>query len=248
MTRRPVFCALLAAGALAFAMPASAQLAADDRKWNVDFGIGFDNTMSGNINSGAMGLLNGLATVITRNKYEDVYGTGLHIRFGGGYLIKELTELRATFTIQSLDADLTPMGDYFISNLYGQYTDYQSFGLDIGLRRYIATDKPSINVYGEATIGLAFIDAIDVDLAAPAAGLLGTSTDFYDQTAAFTLGVNGGVIYDATPKVGVFAQLGIRYVTGLSEVDDLTGTGLETINDKSARWSMPFSAGVRFRF
>lgn len=30
-------------------------------------------------------MLNNQAVVITRNRYEDVYGTGLHIRFGGGY-------------------------------------------------------------------------------------------------------------------------------------------------------------------
>ena len=37
------------------------------------------------------------------------------------------SELRATFTFQSLDADLTPMGDIGASRLYGQYTDYQTF-------------------------------------------------------------------------------------------------------------------------
>ena len=34
----------------------------------------------------------------------------------------------------------------------------------------------------------------------------------------------------------------------MSEVDDFVGTGLETINDKSSRWTMPFLAGVRFGF
>jgi hypothetical protein len=48
--------------------------------------------------------------------------------------------------------------------------------------------------------------------------------------------------------MGVFSQIGIRYVGGMSEVDDLQGTGLETINDKSARWTLPFLVGVRGRF
>jgi hypothetical protein len=34
----------------------------------------------------------------------------------------------------------------------------------------------------------------------------------------------------------------------MSEVDGLEGTGLETINDKSARWTVPFVVGVRARF
>jgi len=50
---------------------ANAQTAPDYR-WSVDFGIGFDNSISGNINSGAIGTLNNQAVVITKNKYEDV--------------------------------------------------------------------------------------------------------------------------------------------------------------------------------
>ena len=46
----------------------------------------------------------------------------------------------------------------------------------------------------------------------------------------------------------VFGQIGLRYVTGMTEVDALVGTGLETINDKSARWSLPIVVGARLRF
>ena len=42
--------------------------------------------------------------------------------------------------------------------------------------------------------------------------------------------------------------MGLRYVSGLSEVDDLVGTGLDSINDKSSRWTLPFIAGVRVGF
>ena len=48
---------------------------------------------------------NNQVAVVTKNSYEDVYGTGLQLRFGGGYMFKEDTELNATFTFQSLDAD-----------------------------------------------------------------------------------------------------------------------------------------------
>jgi hypothetical protein len=49
-------------------------------------------------------------------------------------------------------------------------------------------------------------------------------------------------------KFGAFGQLGVRYVTGMSDVDQLEGTGFDTINDKSARWTMPFVFGIRARF
>jgi hypothetical protein len=103
-----------------------------EKRWSADFGIGFDKGISGNINSGAIGTYNGQTTVVLRQKYEDVYGTGLTIRFGGGYMFREDEEFRVHLTIQSLDADLVRLGDYGPSNLYGQYDDYQSMSLDFG--------------------------------------------------------------------------------------------------------------------
>ena len=229
------------------ATPATTVEVTRDSPWSVDVGIGLDNSISGNINSSGIGRLNNQTVVVLKHSYDDVYGTGLHFRFGGGYMLNPNREVRATFTLQSLDAELVPLGDIGTSKLYGQYADYQSFGLDFGLRQY--TDiTPTVRAYGEGTIGLAFIDETDVILVAPSANLAGNATDFYDRTAAFTLGANVGVLFKVAEKVGVYGQLGLRYVTGMSEVDGLAGTGLETINDKSARWTIPIIVGVRVRF
>jgi hypothetical protein len=237
----------LAAAALSVATTAHAQSSATDYPWSLEFGIGWDNSISGNINSSGVGRINNLPVVITKNPYEDVYGTGLHMRFGGGYLIDEISEVRVTFTLQSLDADLTPMGDIGAARLYGQYDDYQSFGMDVGFRRYVDVTE-GVRAYGEGTVGLGFIDETDVELVAPAANIAGDATDFYDRTTAFTLGGNVGVLMQATSRVGIFTQVGLRWVSGMSEVDGLAGTGLETINDKSARWTIPFLIGIRARF
>ena len=237
----------VAAVTLAMASPAAAQAPGDASPWSFDVAFGLDNSISGNINSSGVGTINNQAVVILKNPYENVYGTGLHFRFGGGYMIDDITEVRVTFTFQSLDADLTPLGDIGTSRLYGQYADYQSFGLDAGFRRYVDL-TPKVRAYGEGTIGLAFVDETDVVLVAPTANLSGNATDFYDRTAAFTLGGNAGVLFQVADRVGVYGQIGLRYVTGMSAVDGLAGTGLETINDKSARWTLPFIGGVRIRF
>jgi hypothetical protein len=215
--------------------------------WSGEFGIGLDNSISGNINSGAIGTINNQTVVITRNTYEQVYGTGLNLHFGGGYMLDDNLEVRATFTFQSLDADLTPMGEIGASRLYAQYTDYQTFGLDIGLRRY-ATVAPKVRLYGEGQIGLGFVDKTDVTLVAPGANLSQKVTDFYDQTTAISLGVVGGALMQLNDRYGAFVQIGLRRMSGMSEVDDLLGTGLDSINDNSARWTFPFSLGVRVRF
>jgi hypothetical protein len=221
---------------------------ADESKWSADVGIGWDNGLSGHINSSGVGTLNNQVVVVLKKSYEDVYGTGLNIRFGGGYMLNESTEVTGMFTFQSLDADfITPMGDIGVSKLYGQYTDYQTFGLDVGLRKYgIINDK--VKAYGEGTLGFGFIDKIDVKLVAPSINFVGQANDFYDQTAAFAAGVNAGILVQTGKRLGVYGQIGLRFQSGLSPVDDLAGTGLDNINDKSSRWTLPFIGGVRYRF
>lgn len=215
-------------------------------KWSFDVGMGWDNGISGNINSGAVGVLNEQITVILPNSYEKVYGTGFHLRFGGGYMIDDATEVRAFFTYQSLSADLTPFGDIGTGKLYAQYDPYKSFGLDVGFRRYFGGSE--MRFYTEGTIGLGFISEIDAVLSAPASNITALATDFYDRTAAFALGGNVGLLRQLNDRVGIYGQVGLRWMSGLSAVDNLAGTGLQTINDNSSRWTMPIVFGTRIRF
>jgi hypothetical protein len=216
--------------------------------WVIDAGIGIDFGVNGNVNSGAIGTLQGQATAILPNPYSDVYGTGLHFRFGGGYLLDEQSELRTHFTLQTADADLVRLGDLGPSSLYGQYSDYTTLSLDFGYRRYLPLSNTRWRPYGEATIGVAFIDEINVLFAAPQSNIVFSDTDFYDRTAAFTMGINVGVLFPVREQLGVNVQIGLRRVSGLTEVDRLAGTGLEEINNDSARLTFPIVAGVRYRF
>ena len=249
MTRTPRrFIGALAALAFILAAASTAQAQTAERRWSADVAIGWDNGITGNINSSGVGTLAGQTVVITRNTYNDVYGAGLHLRFGGGYMWKRNVELRGTLTFQSLDADeIVPMGDMGLSNLYGQYTDYQALTLDFGARRY-GRLRDMVTAYVEGTVGLGFIDKTDVTLIAPGANFAGQANDFYDQTTAFTLATNAGILVEMNARTGLFVQMGLRWVSGMTEIDDLAGTGLETINDKSSRWTLPFVAGLRVRF
>jgi opacity protein-like surface antigen len=216
--------------------------------WSVEVGVGWDNGIAGHINSSGIGSLDGQAVVVTPNTYEEVYGTGLHLRFGGGYMVNEATEVTGIFIWQTLDADqVTPMGDIGTSNLYGQYSDYQMFGMDFGLRRYVNLSS-TFRAYGEGLVGLGFLDKTDVMLVAPGVDLIRDANDLYDQTTAWNAGANVGLVIQTGGRVNFFGQLGLRYVSGMAEVDDLVGTGLETINDKSSRWTLPFVGGVRLHF
>jgi Outer membrane protein beta-barrel domain len=220
----------------------------DESPWVIDLDLGLDISVNGNVNSGAIGTYQGFATAILPNPYGEVYGTGLHFRFGGGYALNELSELRGVFTYQTADANLVRLGDIGPSSLYAQFSDYKSFGLDLGYRRYVPINVRNLRVYGEATIGAAFVNSIDAQLAAPQANIVFETTDFYDDTAAFTWGINAGVLFRLLDQMDLNAQFGLRRVGGLSEVDQFVGTGLDDINNDSARLTFPIVVGVRFRF
>lgn len=225
-----------------------AQGSTGESRWAFDVGIGIDSSINGNVNSGAIGVLNGQATAILPNSYGDVYGAGVQLRLGVGFMLDELAELRGVLTFQSADADLVRLGDIGPSSLYAQYSDWQSLSLDFGYRRYVPLPVKNLRVYGEATIGLAFIDSIDAQLAAPQANVVLDNTDFYDQTAAFTFNVAAGVLFPIAERIDLNAQLGLRRVSGLSEVDQFIGTGLDSINNDTARLTFPVVVGVRLRF
>jgi hypothetical protein len=240
----PIVALILLAGAA----DARAQGQTAASRWVVDVGVGVDPSINGNVNSGAIGILQGQATAILPNSYGDVYGTGIEFHFGGGYILDDRSEVRGIFTFQSADADLVRMGDLGPSSLYAQYSDYKSFGLDLGYRRYFMPSDRNVRAYGEAMLGAAWVDRINVQFAAPRANVIFTSTDFYDATAAFTWRINFGLLFRATDKVDFNAQLGLRHVGGLAQVDQFVGTGLEDINNDTARLTFPISIGVRYRF
>src|SRR5262245_2742698 len=60
------------AGAAA-AAPAWAQAATDDSRFVVDLGVGLDLSVNGNVNSGAIGRLQGQAAAILPQPYGEVY-------------------------------------------------------------------------------------------------------------------------------------------------------------------------------
>lgn len=237
-------CVLLAGSTAA----ARAQGTPRESRWSVDFGVGLDVGINGNVNSGAIGVLQGQAAALLPQPYGDVYGTGIQFRVGGGFAIDAVSELRGVLTFQSADADLVRLGDIGPSSLYAQYSDYQSMALDVGYRRYAPLDSQVFRLYGEGTIGLGFIDAIDVRFAAPQSNVVLDNTDFYDQTAAFTWGINAGMLFRVAERWDVNAHIGLRHISGLAAVDQFAGTGLESVNNDSGRLTFPIGVGMRVRF
>lgn len=236
-----VLWAFLVTGGVASAQPA-------DSSWNVEGGVGWDISLSGDFLSAGIGTLNDQATIIRPQSFGDVFGTGVLWQFSGGYMVDEFNEVRGQFSYQRVGSDLIELGTSGGSELVATFDDYKAWSLEAGYRHYFAERGDRLRPYGGGALGVSIINEIDGAFAAPQAGITRLATDFYDGTAALTLGVSGGVLYGLNEQIDVNAQVGFRYNSGLSQIDGLVGTGLEDINDKSARWTMPISIGVRFNF
>jgi len=230
---------------LAVAADARAQ---DKSRLFLDFGFGIAPSISGNVSSGAIGILQGQAAAFLPQTYGDVYGTGIDWRVGGGYTLDEKSEVRGMFTWQSGDADLVRLGDIGPSSLYAQYDDYKSFALDFGYRRYFQLSNKDVRLFGEGTMGVGIIDAIGVQFAAPQSNAVFPQSNYYDQTAAFTIGFNVGALFKFSDRLDFTGQVGVRRVSGLQTVDQFVGTGLEAVSNDTGRLTFPIVLGVRYHF
>src|SRR5512145_37237 len=158
---------------------ASAQPATVERPWSAEISIGWDNSISGNVHASGIGTIGALPAVVEERSYDDVYGTGVQWRFGAGYMLDERQEVRGMFTIQNMSADALRVGTLGDSPLFATFDDYSSFALDGGYRYYFEPRVERLRPYAGATIGVAIIDEIDADFAAPDLGLTLAATDFY---------------------------------------------------------------------
>jgi hypothetical protein len=134
----------------------------------VDLAIGWDNSISGNINSSAIGSINNQTVVILTNQYEDVYGSGLHIR--RGRRLQAQPEHRGTewvnLSFQSADADLATLGDYGASPLYAHIRITRSTSLDVVCDAMGDSTTPTCARTSRARLGSDWIDDISADLVA----------------------------------------------------------------------------------
>jgi hypothetical protein len=216
--------------------------------WSADVSVGWDIGLSGDFLSAGIGTLNAVPVVFQSQPFDDVYGNGVQWQFGGGYMLDDFNEVRGQFSYQHVGADVVNLGTAGNFGLVATFADYQASSIEAGARHYFALRGERWRPYAGGTIGVSIISEIDGVLASPQAGLARYATDLYDGTAAVTFGVNGGVLYALNDRFDLSGQLGFRWNSGLSAIDALAGTGLENVNEKSSRWTMPITFGLRVKF
>jgi hypothetical protein len=217
-------------------------------RWSADVSVGWDIGLSGDFLAAGIGTLNNVPVVFQSQPFDQVYGNGVVWQVAGGYMLDDFNEIRAQYSYQHVGADVVNLGTAGSTGLVATFADYKASSIEAGARHYFAVPTDRIRPYAGALIGVSIIPEIDGVFASPQAGLARYATDLYDGTAAFTLGVNAGGLYAVNERFDVSAQLGFRYNSGLSAIDALKGTGLENVNDKSSRWTMPIMFGLRVKF
>ena len=237
------------------ASPASAQAStvlvdvqSPDSRWNAEASVGWDINLSGDLLAAGIGTLQGVPVVFQSQSFGDVYGTGVQWTFGAGYMLDDVNEVRAQFSYQRVGADVVTLGTAGTSTLMATFADYKSSSFEAGYRRYFAPRSETLRPYAGGLLGVAIIPEIDGVFAAPDAGVARYATDLYDGSAALTLGFNGGALYKINERFDLNGQIMFHYNSGLSKIDALRGTGLEDTNDKSSRWTMPITFGLRVKF
>lgn len=72
--------------------------------------------------------------------------------------------------------------------------------------------------------------------------------DMYDTSVVPSVGLGGGVQINLSDRFAVQGGVEFKWQGDAADLDGLAGTGLESINDESGRWSMPITGGITVRF
>jgi hypothetical protein len=221
----------------------------------MNFLYGVDNSFTGKMIEAATGrTTSGVPINLEETTYDEVYGRLGLIKVGVGYLMTPRLEAVANFVYSNSSANFeaTEIGTAGTNPqipLRVNFTNYRYVGVEVGQRFSFPRGRFSpfvgwlVGVNRNQDIRGTFVGVP----ASVTPGLVAQDGKFFERSWAFSLGPSGGVMIAAGP-VDIVAESQLRFLGGLSDVDWLVEEGLRDINSKSERWSVPFLAGVRFRF
>ena len=219
---------------------------AQSNPWSVSFDLGTQIALSGDVHGGGSGTVLNLPTQVQARSYGDIYGNGFYWAAGLGYRVGEAGEIRVQGSYTSNPADRLQVGTVANLPLFALFEDYKAFGMDFGFRQYFgtATARPYVGAGG----GFVRVAKIQSEFSVPAAGVVLSNVNMYDTSVVPSIGAGGGVQINLSDRFAVQGGVEFRWQGDAKDLDGLAGTGLESINDESRRWSMPITGGITVRF
>lgn len=214
--------------------------------WSFSFDAGAQAALNGDVHGGGLGTVLGLPTVVESRSFGDVYGAGFFWNAGLGYRVGERGEFRLNGHYTNNPAERLQVGAVAGLPLLALFDDYRAFGFDIGYRQYFgdAAARP----YVGAGVGFVRLGEVRSEFSVPAAGVILSDVDFLESSTVPAFNFGGGVQIRLSDALAFQGGIDFRWHGDASDIDGLAGTGLESINDESRRWSMPITAGLTLRF
>jgi hypothetical protein len=238
--RRHVYVAVMAA--VLWAADARAQTS----PWSMSFDFGGQVPVSGDVHGAGSGQVLGLPTQVESRSYDDVYGSGFGWVAGIGYRLGETGEFRVQGSYTSNPAERLEVGSVAGLPLFALFDDYKAFGMDFGYRQYFGSGKARPFIGGSA--GFVRLEEVKSEFSVPAAGVVLSNVDFYGASVVPSFATGGGMQIRISDMVAVQGGIEFKWQGDAEDNDGLAGTGLESINDESRRWSLPVTGGITFRF
>jgi hypothetical protein len=238
---------LLAAATVAAIVPAAANAEGIAGRWSLSLQGGTDIELSGDVHDGGSGTVLTLPTSVEARSYSDVYDPSFRGQASIGYGIGPRSEVFLRGSYYKMSSSTLQVGTVAGLVLNADFADYKEWGAESGYRYYFSADQ-RFKPYMGVAAGLRFVSELPSTFSVPAAGVVLSDVPFYDSSTVGVFGGDLGFSYDVSKSVSLGIEAGLRYQTGLSDIEGLAGTGLETINDVGSRWSVPVLATVTFRF
>jgi len=187
---------------------------------------------------------NGLAT--NKVSYRDAYKTGIRTSAGIEHDVASRTTLLARGFYKKAEANDTIFdlgaGDGGVQR-FGGFSDYQSYGGEIGFREYLNNEGRGIRPYIGATAGAAYAEAIDIVRLSSDGDADATATSrLYDGDWVPTASAVVGVDLPLSRNASFGIESGLRYE---GKRDIQIGSNLGKGDDN---YSVPLKLRGRFRF
>lgn len=191
-------------------------------------------------NGGEM-IANGTAigpTTYRQVDYKDAYKRGYRASAGLSRDIRPNTAFTAKgFYMEAEGEDPFVIADDVVP-LSGRFTDYKSYGAEIGLRQYLGNSATGLRPFVGGTVGAAYIDDIDV----VAIGIGGPLNEAgWVPTASAT----GGFELPVSPSASFALESGLRWTGSQDRTAIASAAGFADAGDTT---SIPVTLRGRFRF
>lgn len=271
--QRLLFVGAALAASLALTAPATAK-PLEAGQFSGAFTAGVELPIDGDVHGGATAPVTSLAALnpnlpavpaelrIQARSFDDIYGEAATFGIEGAYGLGGGLEIIGAVRSIQADEGTVQVGTAFVPALaaslpvQGRFGEFNAVSVEAGVRQHFDMGGGFMPFVG-ARAGVTQVDAIKASFSVAVPDTVGVlpndinldNVNFYDDSTAFTIGLDVGASIEVIEGFTLTAETGIRYQSELEDNDrDIGGLGLASINDAGDRLSIPLTIKGAFRF